>query len=455
MFSTLTYMNIKRFLPVFAATLLVAVSSASCSKDDVISVGKMSFSQSSIVLFCGESAQLSVIYKEFNGNFYETSDYDLVKNPKGATLKSSDESVATVSADGVVTAGKKAGSATITLSCPKIDSAVIRVDVKEDESTKTYTFNQDLGQPLTKDMIVLPVGIVHATMQGLDIDKYGNFYIAWEETENMKVRKFTPDGEAVGADMVLPVSGHGDGFSIEQDGDACYFWTTGSLGEPNGGYSGSTPNDNAVRLICRFKFEPGTTKYTEDAEELFYINEKGCRISDIDTEHGRLACWGRDNSEFVKVYDTADIRKGGKKTFTVTRTQKHANTVVAYNLNDVKELGTIRWNRNVVCGNSAEHGMYAVQGFCVYDDKVYVEAGFKDEAYATISVLDFNGNVLQTRTPVGVSRDKQALIKFDVSSNGTFEPEGIHIRKGEMYLGFVGDYSVANAKKHACIIKLK
>lgn len=444
----------KRFLSAFSVALLVAVSFISCSDEEEIHVGKMSFSQGSLVLFCGESSQLSVTYKEFNGNFYETSDYDLVKNPMGVTLKSSDESVATVSADGVVTAGKKAGSATITLSCPKILPATIRIDVKEDESTKTYTFNQDLGQPLTKDMIVLPVGIVHATMQGLDIDRYGNFYIAWEETENMKVRKFTPDGEAVGADMVLPVSGHGDGFSIEQTGEECYFWTSGSLGEPNGGYSGSNPNDSAVRLICRFKFEPGTTKYAEDAEECFYINDKGCRIVDIDTEHGRLACWGRDNSEFVKIYDTADIRKGGKKTFSITRSRKNASSVTAYNLNDVKELGTIRWNRNVVCGQT-DGSMNAVQGFCVYDDKVYVEAGFKNDEYATISVLDFNGNVLQTRTPVGVSRDKQALIKFDVSSNGTFEPEGIHIRKGEMYLGFVGDYSVANAKKHACIIKLK
>lgn len=39
--------------------------------------------------------------------------------------------------------------------------------------------------------------------------------------------------------------------------------------------------------------------------------------------------------------------------------------------------------------------------------------------------------------------------------DGTFEPEGVHIRKGQMYLGFVGDYPTAGSRKHTCIIKLK
>ena len=61
----------------------------------------------------------------------------------------------------------------------------------------------------------------------------------------------------------------------------------------------------------------------------------------------------------------------------------------------------------------------------------------------------------QELVKVGVSVDKQQLIKLNLSSDGTFEPEGVHIHKGQMYLGFMGDYPTAGSKKHTCIIKLK
>ena len=72
-----------------------------------------------------------------------------------------------------------------------------------------------------------------------------------------------------------------------------------------------------------------------------------------------------------------------------------------------------------------------------------------------MSVLDFSGNILQKLVKVGVSVDKQQLIKLNLSSDGTFEPEGLHIHNGQMYLGFVGDYPTSGSKKHTCVIKLK
>lgn len=441
---------------IILACALIAV--AACKKDDETTSGDISlaFESNVATLNEGENFQIRMSQLKFNGTYNEKSDYDLEANPLGVKFSSSDVNIATVSASGLITAGSKSGSATIKAECSKAavkGMFTVKVTAKAPE---VHTFSQNLGQPLTKDMIVLPVGITHATMQGLDIDRNGNFYIAWEEGNNMYVRKFDASGKVVGNDMRLPASGHGDGFCIEQDKAEVYFWTVGSLGEPNGGYSGSNPNDSAVRLICRFKFEGGKTAYAEDAVESFYINDKGCRIVDLDTEHGVLACWGRDNAEFVKIYNSADIRNCKKVTKTVTRKEKHAAIVEAYDLNEVKTIGEIRWDRNVVCGRSADgSSMNAIQGFCVYDDKVYVEAGTKSDPYSTISVLDFNGKLLETRTPVGVSADKNALIKLNVSSDGTFEPEGCHIRNGAMYLGFVGDYNTAGAKKHACIIKLK
>ena len=97
----------------------------------------------------------------------------------------------------------------------------------------------------------------------------------------------------------------------------------------------------------------------------------------------------------------------------------------------------------------------AVQGLCVYEDKIYVTSGAKNDEATLMSVMDFSGNILQKLVKVGVSADKQQLIKLNLSSDGTFEPEGVHIRNGHMYLGFVGDYPTAGSRKHTCVIKLK
>lgn len=442
----------KRYITALAIAL---VTLAACEKEGNDLDTKLSFDTTTITLMQGETFQLTMQQLAFNGSYSEKSQYDMSANALKVEFNSSNKDVATVSSTGLVSAGKSTGKAIISAKTSKASViGNVTVTVKSADDLK-HVFNQDIGQKLEKDMLALPVGIVHQTMQGLDIDKLGNFYIAWEEGSNMHVRKFSQDGKTVGTDMTLPCSGHGDGFSVEQDQNDCYFWTSGSLGEANGGYSGAKANDGSIRMICRFKFEHGKTKYAEDAEECFYINDNGCRIVDIDTEHGVLACWGYDaGGEFIKIYRTDEIRKGTVIEKPVGRAVRHASTVKAYDLNTVKPIGDFRWDRKVVCGTS-DGSTNAIQGMCVYDDKLYVEAGFKNDPYSTISILDFTGKLLKTRQAVGVSVDKDQLVKLNVSSDGTFEPEGLHIHNGEMYLGFVGDYSTAGAKKHSCIIKLK
>lgn len=402
-------------------------------------------------LYVGDTYQLKLSARVFNGAYYVNKDYDLSSNPEGVKFASSNEAVAKVSATGLVTAAG-AGDATITATAKNSSvEGSFTVTVINKDNVK-HTFEQDMTQPLTKDMLFLPVGITHATLQGFDIDRFGNVYMAWEENENVHVRKMTG---AATQDMILPTGAHGDGFSIEQDKDEVYFWTSGSLGEPNGGYSGAKANDGAVRLICRYKFEPGKTAYPEDAVECYYINDNGCRIVSVDTEHKRLACWTyEDSKEYVRIYSLNAIKGGSKVTKTVTRATKNAESVTVYDLNTANMLSKFTWDRKVVCGVS-DGSTNAIQGFCVYDDKVYVEAGFKNDPASTVSVLDFNGKLLQTRVALGVSADKAVLKELNVSSDGTFEPEGLQIHNGSMYLGFVGDYPTAGAKKHSCIIKLK
>ena len=54
----------------------------------------------------------------------------------------------------------------------------------------------------------------------------------------------------------------------------------------------------------------------------------------------------------------------------------------------------------------------AVQGLCVYDDRIYITSGAKNTEATLMSVMDFEGNILQKLVKVGVSVDKQQLIKL-------------------------------------------
>lgn len=321
-----------------------------------------------------------------------------------------------------------------------------------EQPSEPCTFSQDIGQPLTADMVYEKASITRETMQGFDIDAAGNRYQTWEQSSVMCVKRFV-GGEA--EQMTLPASAHGDGFSLEQDGN--YFWTSGTLGKLNGYYSGAKADDEGIRLICRFKFEANKTKYTENAEECFYINANGCRIVSLDEEHDAIGCWTYDGSaEHVLIFRLSDLRKASRDIYLVNREIGKNTQVEAYDLNTITPIADVKWDRYQVTGEAEGGSIKAVQGFCIYDGRIYVMSGKKDEPYAVMSVLDYSGNFIMKMGKIGVSADKQKLIDLGLSENGNFEPEGVHIHKGVMYIGFVGDFpSQKPNKKHSCIIRLK
>ena len=443
------------FVVISMALICLLSSCTATPVQDDKAKDKMSFIQNECVLFVGEETDVPVSYQVFERGVYVNADYDFVTNPLGVTIASSNPDVASVAVGKI--RGQKEGTSVLTLSSDKIKaSGQMSVTVKKNGGTQPSSFNQDITQPLTADMIALPLGL-QSGMQSFDIDKRGRFYMSTEDATSMRVCALNMDGSKVGGDMVLPSGGHGDGFSIEYDADDVYFWTSGTMGEhtDNGGYSGGKANDSDVRLICRHKFKAGVTEYAEEALECFYLNDNGARFADVDTEHDVMALWTYENSsDYIYVYKLSEIRNAKTVTVKVTRaSHNQGKSVTAYNLKTVTPVASFSWKRKGVTTGETNSG--AVQGLCVYEDKIYVTSGAKNDEATLMSVMDFSGNILQKLVKVGVSADKQQLIKLNLSSDGTFEPEGVHIRKGQMYLGFVGDYPTAGSKKHTCVIKLK
>lgn len=436
-----------------ATFLLIGCTKPSPAGEETVK-DKMSFLQNECVVFVGEEVAVPVSYQVFERGVYINAEYDFVTNPYGVKINSSAPEIASVTSGKIK--GLKEGSSTLTISSDKISTGgQLAVTVKKNDDAPA-SFSQDITQPLTADMIALPLGL-QIGMQSFDIDKRGQFYMSTENDNSMLVCALNKDGSKIGTDMVLPSGGHGDGFSIEYDADDIYFWTSGTLGErtANGGYSGGKANDPDVHLICRHKFKAGVTEYAEDALECFYLNDNGARFVDVDTEHDIMLLWTYENSsDYIYIYKLSEIRNASKVTKKVTRTSHNqGKEVMAYNLNSIKTIARFSWKRKGVTTGDTNAG--AVQGLCVYDDRIFVTSGAKNDEATLMSVMDFSGNILQQLVKVGVSVDKQQLIKLNLSSDGTFEPEGLHIHKGQMYLGFVGDYPTSGSKKHTCVIKLK
>lgn len=415
---------------------------------------KISFARNELTIFVGEEMTIPVSYQKFDRGVYVKAEYDFTSNPLEIRFSSSTGNVG-LSGDRIK--GVSEGMAEIGMTSSKAKvSGTLSVTVKKKDSPAPSGFSQDLTQPLTSDMVYLPLGL-QTGMQGLDIDSRGGCYMSTEENNTMTVCALNKDGSKIGGSMVLPSGGHGDGFSIEYGADEVYFWTSGTLGDhgENGGYAGGKATGSDVRLICRHKFKAGVTEYAEEAAECFYLNDNGCRIVDVDTEHDVMACWTYENSsDYMYVYKFSSIRTAKKITKTVSRSSHNpGKTVSVYDLNTITPIAKFPWKRKGVTTGDTNSG--AVQGLCVYDDRIYVNSGAKNDEATLISVMDFKGNILQQLVKLGVSVDKQQLIKLNLSSDGTFEPEGMHIHQGQMYLGFVGDFPTSGSKKHSCIIKLK
>ena len=445
------YMKIFRLLPALILTV------AACSDKGQKAEMQYSFTleSTSITLRAGDSAKLG-IRSVIDGISFGS--YDFTQDKLKLAFSSSDEEIATVDADGTVTAvanGKCEISVTSKLTW-YVEKAYISVGISPDISSgalvsDVHTFSQDLSQALDAENINMPTGILNSA-QGLDIDKDGNRFVSYESDGSVCIARVPAGGSKSDAIMTCRFGGHGDGFCVENTTDGVYVWTVGSMGE-DAGYSGGKANSSDVRLVCRYKYQAGKTVFPEDAIDRFYINDNGARCMSVDLEHGQFGIWTYSGGDQLHFYNYEDVLNAPYRTLTVTRTERKADSVKAHDLSKLTPLGKFSWDRKVYCGVS-NGSTNAVQGFCIYDSKAYILSGYKNDAYSTISIADIGGSWLATRSPVGVSSDKQKLMDLDLSGDGTWEPEGVQIHFGRMYLVNVGDYSVA-PKKRVSIVELR
>ncbi|GEM_PF-5495082 len=385
--------------------------------------------------------------------------YDINENKLGIKFTSTKPEIATVDEKGVITALAN-GNAKInvtSLSVKHFEVVDLKVGVVSDISegalvTDLHTFTQDIGQKLTSDMVFLPAGIVRVC-QGLDVDKDGNRYVSWESNGDVSITCIPAGSSKASEAMICKYGGHGDGFCVESTSDGAYVWTVGGLGD-SGAYAGGKASTTDTRVVCRYKFQAGKTVYPEDAIDRFYINANGARCMSVDLEHNQFGIWTYTSTDALYFFNFDEVLSAPLKTLSIVRTDRKSETVTVHDLNQVKALGSFTWNRKTYCGVS-DGSTNAVQGYCIYDGKAYILSGYKADEYSTISVVDTKGNWSVTRTAVGPSADKQTLMDLGVSGNGDWEPEGVQIHFGKMYLIYMGSGFSTAPTTRSSIIQLK
>lgn len=89
--------------------------------------------------------------------------------------------------------------------------------------------------------------------------------------------------------------------------------------------------------------------------------------------------------------------------------------------------------------------MYLMEGTSGNND------GTTGEAYMT--VYDFEGRIVQSRTKVRAVSDLKALTEAGITESGYIESEGVKIRRGKLFLGFASQSKKDGNRRRANIFQ--
>jgi len=401
----------KRIL-LFAALLAVLTG---CSKGTVRDVVSLEFIGSDLEMEVGENRQLSlkISYDDGSQLFHSFKDASV-----DVSLKSDDESIASVSGTGIVSA-LSVGTAVINASLGG-KTAQISILVKIPEGGIPLP---DPKKHVSDKVIYLNVNNSYG-MQVFEMLDDGSIIlsVSWGDVQDQYFERIYKDGRRL-TPMHMSCGDHGDSMSVEETGGKIYLWFSCFCDKF---YDGP-------QLLVRTEFRPGENFKPEDFTDLFYYGNAGQGYVSVDDKHDLLSVFQNNH---VDIFSLKDALNAPLKEVSLTRYESAGGvrfTRKAHDLTSLKRISSLDlknedWRGTYMGENRAR------QGYCVYKDHLYFHVGVKDVA---VSVVDFYGNYKMKHVEMAVDDDKDALINAGLlDPNYNFEPEGIQIQNGKVYLGF-------------------
>ena len=424
-------MNMKRITYIF--TCIFALINLSCNKPEDNSA-EVKFSPTSTTIDAGDVHKLPFMVRTKGG---EWESYEYKSHRYDIQLSSSNENVVTVTDTGYVKA-LTPGYATITAL---LNNSQSKFSILVNESG--YDLNFDYSKALTPDMIYSNGNILNnnTAMQSFDILKNGDIIYGGAKNDAAYFQRKSPN-QAAGEHMTIWFSGHCTNFSVEENKSEVYLWISN--------FSGKDSNNQYYReqIISRVRFVPGASLMPEDCPEHFYMgpNNGSSSCAAIDTEHNLLAIYSNSR---IKIYDLeearnaivkdiqlAEIRRGGEAGSPRPVEEVISPIIKAHDLTTIAPKGNFAIDLNKVNGINRFGEGRAFQGMCVYKDKLYWVAGSSNPD-VSVTVFSLTGNIEKLCQQFSFENEVQDLINAGVTEDGYFEPEGIKIRYGKLYLGFI------------------
>lgn len=394
----------------------------------------LAFSPAVSNLFIDETASWGLTVTDKDGN---SSDYSF--DPTAVVLECSPAGIVELDINSCSVKAISYGTATVTARSTS------------SSATATYTvhvLNADkVKQELSASMVLtgklsLPL---NTTIQGFDLsdDRSSVYYSQLGVGNNnytLNVCRRDLASGSVSAGPQLVYAGHGQGLAIEEDGDDVWCWLCnyGTLG--SAGYESS-------QTISRFPFSRGMSWLPEECESNFWIPERRNLQISLDARNDIAMIYSVGNSSSIGYYygwrlSEMKALQAEEQTLSFDRTYGGAGPVASKvtekSVADVKNLGKL----TPVFQFRAEAPLIAGQGYSCSGGKIFIVKGVpvsnSDGTYTNeceLYIMDTTGTLLKSYdlTDCFSNAAVRSVLGSDI---GFFEPEGIQVYDGCLYIGF-------------------
>jgi len=405
-----------------------------------------------------ETSQLT--YELYGGAYDPASSYTV-------SFSSSDPSVATVSNSGKITA-KATGSTTVTASVEGGANIAIRTYYVTDYSSLTAAYTSDLK---------FRTGYQHTASNGETVLHSNSVIQSWDWTtgntyftqlnggrSSIALSRCNVEGTK-SAKFLLHFAGHADTICKEESGDGTtWIWISnyGTIDEEKTVRSEGRYYYKHNQTVCRIPastYSSGTILDPWDISEHYVFQTESNYLHDIqvsyDEDNDLLALWGINPASTqgqnikLKVFKMSEVKALNKTNVTLKPITyggytepstgiyypevTYSPTIQAYNLASLTPV------LNIVVPVHHTYVTYP-QGFEYYHNKLYYfygsgEAGASNNTAKLVIINPKTASIIYKNDIPWVTT-KSTVSEF--STTGYFEPEGVKVQDGCIYLGWAG-----------------
>lgn len=440
----------KRFLELFIAGCIIALTASACTKNSTGTQDaetpeetcELKLKETSMKLSPGETKMISLSAKTSSETSFKT--YNWSRDVYGLSVTCDKPEMIKID-KGLVESLGPLGTAIVTIA-PK-NGTPVELSVTVDELSYRKVYNKD--KQITAENIYLKHVCTKKWIQSFELNSKGDVYILSSLAKDpwLSIFRYSRNGELTG-EMRIAYASHGTTCSLEETPEGDYIWL------PTYGTKTSSNEYKRDQLFTRVKFEDGK-EWSPDDEEFqlnsYYLGDFDNLLPSIDFENGQIGIryLDLDDKQWVAVYNLKDIvdspinqiklaqsiKRGGESTGPVKVEEIVYMSFKAHDCSKLKPTHKFNFTTKEALGNSVVSGAgHALQGFCVADGYAYFTYGYVSNFDAGYSVYDFNGKQLVTRQLFTFLQDKENLKKHGIASK-KFEPEGVRVKNGRMYLG--------------------